>query len=95
MSRHHAAGVTGPRWRRLRLQVFEAAGYRCRKCGGAGRLECDHIRPLHRGGDPWAMDNLQALCRGCHIAKTRAERLARQETPLRRAWRALVEELAS
>ena len=26
------------------------------------------------GGSEWDVSNLQALCRGCHFAKTRAER---------------------
>ena len=28
---------------------------------------------LDKGGDAWDPDNLQALCRGCHVAKTAAE----------------------
>ena len=61
--------MNGGRWRTLRLVVFERDGYRCRECGKSGRLECDHIRPLHLGGAQWDPANLQALCRGCHIAK--------------------------
>ena len=61
------------RWQRLRRQVLAKDGYRCRTCGRAGRLEVDHKHPVQRGGAPWAMGNLQALCRGCHIRKTRGE----------------------
>lgn len=91
MSRHHCHGR---RWRRLRLVVLERAGYRCENCGRAGRLEVDHRRALQLGGDPWALENLQALCRECHAIKTRAER-PRAEGPMRRRWREFVAELAS
>ena len=63
------------RWRVVRRRVFERDGWRCRKCGGAGRLECDHVTPIHRGGAAWDEANLQALCRTCHIRKSRLERL--------------------
>ena len=81
------------RWARLRVQVFDRDGWRCRTCGGASKLECDHVRPLHRGGDPYELANLQALCRGCHISKTRGEN--RKPDPERDAWRRLVAEIAS
>ena len=74
MSRRHAA-LQGPRWRALRRFVFNRDGYRCVKCGRMGRLECDHKTPLHvaRDQDPYDPAGCQTLCRGCHIAKTRAE----------------------
>ena len=76
------------RWERLRVQVFKRDGYRCRKCGGAGALEVDHITAQYRGGDPYDMSNLQTLCRGCHIEKSRGER--ERPDPGREAWRALL-----
>ena len=57
-------------------------------------MEVDHVVPLDKGGDPWALDNLQALCRGCHIEKTAAEN-RRPPTPAEEEWRALVRELLS
>ena len=64
-------------------------GWRCCECGRAGRLEVDHIQPLHRGGAPYALENLQALCAfPCHGAKTRRENTL--PTPGRDAWRELV-----
>ena len=80
------------RWNRTRRRVFDRDGYRCRSCGKAGRLECDHVTPIQHGGDPWDMANLQTLCAPCHIRKTRAEWEA--DHPERAAWRALVAELA-
>ena len=89
-SRHHRA-LSGKRWALLRLKVFARDNWRCRKCGRPGRLECDHVTPLHKGGDPWDMANLQALCRSCHIQKTAAENT--RPDPARDAWRAFVAEL--
>ena len=54
-------------------------------------MEVDHILPLFRvpHQDPYDPANLQALCRTCHIAKTRREN-RRPLTPAEQAWRELV-----
>ena len=92
MSRHHDL-LQPARWRRTHRQIFERHGYRCRSCGRAGRLECDHVIPLEAGGDPYDLSNLQALCRGCHIAKTRREGPPRRVPEPVAAWHRLVEAL--
>lgn len=90
--RNHPAILDPRRWRRVRLRVLDRDGWRCRTCGKAGGLEVDHIKPVHHGGDPWALANLQALCAWpCHGEKTRRENT--RDTPARRAWRALVADL--
>ena len=61
-------------------------------CGRAGRLECDHVIPLDRGGDLWALDNLATRCRRCHVDKTAGEN-RRELTSSEAAWRELVAEL--
>ena len=71
-------------WRRLRLYIFNRDGYRCVQCGRRGRLECDHIEPREAGGSDHP-DNLQTLCRRCHIAKTRADR-GQELTPDQEDW---------
>ncbi len=83
------------RWAAVRRFVFERDGWRCTSCGKAGRLECDHVTPLERDPkqDPYAIDGLQSLCRGCHIEKTRTERAPRERTASERAWHALVAEM--
>ena len=75
------------RWVLVRRMVFNRDGYRCRLCGRPGRLECDHVRPLHRGGAPYDPANLQTLCRRCHVEKTAGEN--RRPDPERERWRAL------
>ena len=52
---------------------------------GHGRMEVDHVIPLDKGGDPWDLANLQALCRDCHIKKTRREN-RRTPTPAEKRW---------
>ncbi len=91
-SRYYAA-LEPSRWGRVRRQALERDGWRCRRCGRPGRLEVDHIRPLRQGGAAYDLGNLQTLCRGCHIGKTRAEN-RRPLTPAEIAWRELVAELA-
>ena len=69
---HRRAKLNTARWARTRRAVFARDDYRCRNCGRASRLECDHVRPLWQ--HPYALEGLQALCVTCHVAKTTAER---------------------
>ena len=57
--------------RKLRHQVFQRDGYRCRECGASKdetSLEIDHIVPVAKGGTN-DIDNLQTLCRECNRMK--------------------------
>ena len=90
MSRHHTRLHAG-RWARVRRAVLDAAGWRCAVCGQYAN-EVDHIIPLHKGGDPWELANLQSLCGTCHVEKTRREN-RRPPTAAETAWRELVQEL--
>ncbi|MCY4065058.1 MAG: HNH endonuclease signature motif containing protein [Rhodospirillaceae bacterium] len=74
---HSLHGLGGERWERVRQAIFRRDGYRCRECGRYGPLECDHIKPLKSGGEPWDPANLQSLCRDCHAAKTERETVRR------------------
>ena len=90
MSVHHLK-ISNSRWERLRRQVFAHDGYRCRSCKAAGRLEADHIVPLHKGGAVYDIRNLQTLCRDCHIKKTADENSP--TSPERREWSAYLRSL--
>ena len=92
--RRHPAVANPDLWSWTRRAVFDAAGWRCQAegCGRASRLECDHRIPVSKGGDWWALSNLQALCKSCHFAKTRRE-FGRGQSPAVRAWDAFVKEL--
>ena len=89
MSLHHLE-IQNQRWAAMRRFVFERDSYRCRQCGRAGRLECDHVTPLHLGGAVYDPANLQALCRTCHIEKTAREN---RKDPERTKWAAYLETL--
>ena len=60
-------------WERVRRFVLDRENWRCQWCGGYGN-EVDHIHPLEHGGDEVNPQNLQTLCVGCHLAKTRGDR---------------------
>ena len=94
MSRHHTR-LNARRWDAVGRAVLKRDGFRCVMCGKSGKLECDHITPLQREPcqDPYDINGLQALCRTCHIEKTRREN-RRPLTPAELAWRELVAELA-
>ena len=93
MSRNHVR-LSRRRWALVRRAVFERDGWRCCECGRPGALECDHVTPLQRspGQDPWDVNGLQTLCRGCHIEKTRSENRTTAPGEGAAAWRALVAE---
>lgn len=58
--------------KRLREQVFERDGYQCVICKSGVRLELEHRRSLMNGGSN-SPDNLYAVCRECHLVKTRMD----------------------
>lgn len=68
MSTHHSS-LDKRRWARVRAEVLSEVGYRCERCGRAGRLEVHHCTALRDGGDPYERGNLEVLCRSCHIAE--------------------------
>ena len=53
---------------KIRFQIYERDGYRCRKCGSTENLEIDHIYPISKGGKT-ELSNLQTLCRNCNLKK--------------------------
>lgn len=65
------------RWARI-AEIVRRQEKVCRLCLLRGRVtpatQTDHIVAVSRGGAPFERSNLQALCDGCHDAKTRAER---------------------
>lgn len=69
-----ARGRAGVAQRQRRLEAEPM----CRDCRAEGydhpSEEIDHVLPLHAGGQD-TDDNIRALCRGCHAARTREARL--------------------
>lgn len=72
--------IRGRAGQALRAQVLAEEVY-CRSCLENGRqvqaTEVDHIVPLAAGGSE-ARENRQALCRACHMAKSKRERIEAQ-----------------
>ena len=68
-------------WKNVRLAVLERDGYVC-KIGlpGCERVatSADHIVELEDGGEPFALENLQAACLRCNVAKGNKARGARK-----------------
>lgn len=44
----------------------------CVECGDPSQV-VDHIVPINQGGDPWSVDNMQAMCHACHNRKSGKE----------------------
>lgn len=88
MSNHHTA-LNRRRWSRTRRQAFTRDGYRCQRCGKAGKLEGHHIKRLRDGGDLYDPANVETLCRDCHIREHRPDDM----TPGRAEWLDFLETL--
>lgn len=55
-----------------RKQIKLKKGSKCCKCDSCLSLQIDHIVPIAKGGSN-EIDNLQLLCRACHLQKTTQE----------------------
>lgn len=77
-----------PRWKDVRIAVFQRDGRRCVKCGTARKLEIHHKVPISKGGSWYDWNNLEARCRDCHIDEHHGEISMDQ-----RAWRNLIAHL--
>ena len=89
MSRNHTK-LDRRRLAALRWHVLRRDGFRCRRCGRAGRLEVHHQVPIEAGGAPYDDANCITLCRGCHIRHHQAEREANLPPDVRE-WRSLLD----
>lgn len=86
MAGRRGRGIYGTRqWLEVRRAVLQAAGWRCARCK-AFADEVHHLVKLADGGAPYDRDNLQAICRRCHLD----EHLPPAERKHRREWGALV-----
>lgn len=61
-------GGTSQKWRLARDLAFRTYGDSCFKCGDKA-TDIDHILEVAEGGTD-DIENLQPLCRACHIEKT-------------------------
>jgi 5-methylcytosine-specific restriction endonuclease McrA len=56
------------KWKKIRIIVLDRDGWQCAVCGRPADT-VDHIYPRVKGGDMWALDNLQSLCKSCNSRK--------------------------
>ena len=93
MSKLHKRVLSSSRWAVVRRAVLDRDGWRCTKCGRAGRLEVHHVVPLavDPDQDPYAVEGLVALCRPCHFKRT-ADQNRRPPGPQEAGWKSLVGE---
>jgi len=56
------------KWKKLRISVLDRDGWECVSCHRPAHT-VDHIVPRVKGGDMWAMDNLQSMCKSCNSRK--------------------------
>jgi 5-methylcytosine-specific restriction endonuclease McrA len=64
-----AGRIRGWRWEQIRRRIFGRDNHTCRYCGVVGgRLECDHVIPVSRGGTN-EDDNLATACFPCNRSK--------------------------
>ena len=66
MGRSPSARLSSAKWARVRRRILDRDGWRCRGCDRPGKLQVHHITPLYKGGEPYAPENLVALCPTCH-----------------------------
>lgn len=57
-----------PRWQKMRLQILERDGWKCRRCGDAKSTLHVHHKVYLPGKDPWEYEPcyLATLCETCH-----------------------------
>lgn len=74
--------LTERRYRENRAQVL-AASDACMWCGHPGADAADHIIPVSKGGDPYALDNLGPIhgVRGCPTCLRKCNNLKGDKLP--------------
>lgn len=57
-----------PRWQKLRLEVFQKAGFACERCGDKESTLHVHHKMYIKGREPWDYEIyfLECLCEECH-----------------------------
>jgi hypothetical protein len=66
----YAEMLLDPRWQRKRLEILEAADWKCSQCGSGDKTLHVHHMHYERGKKPWEYENraLRSLCEDCHFS---------------------------
>lgn len=67
----YADQLLSPKWQKLRLEVMQAADWKCERCGDAESTLHVHHPEYRRGALAWEYEvsELQCLCVNCHDAE--------------------------
>ena len=76
-------------WLDVRDRVLARARGMCAICKKNVSHDADHIVSIKAGGDPWAPDNLRALCHPCHSKKNKQDAMDRKVYRLSHSVRTL------
>ncbi|NYZ77495.1 HNH endonuclease [Candidatus Micrarchaeota archaeon] len=56
------------KWNEIRKKVYRRDSWTCRRCGATGvEVHAHHIVPFSKGGSD-KLDNLETVCKDCHIS---------------------------
>jgi hypothetical protein len=75
-----------PQWQKKRLEVLEAAGWKCSECGAEDRQLQIHHKRYIAGAKPWEYesDDLAVLCDRCHEKEHGTSAPRQPKSPRRR-----------
>ena len=63
-----------PRWQRKRLEVMQAADFKCQDCGTADKTLNVHHSAYEAGREPWEYTvGLRCVCEDCHLMRQETE----------------------
>lgn len=70
MSKTYYEMLLDPRWQRKRLEILQAADFRCVDCGSAEKTLHVHHMYYEKGRKPWEYEiwTLRCLCEDCHLS---------------------------
>jgi hypothetical protein len=68
----YSSKLRDPRWQRKRLEIFEAAKWKCEYCGEETKELHAHHLVYKKGHSPWEYEDgeIIALCKDCHEVVT-------------------------
>ena len=78
MRMQHRAYLQSDTWKEIRVRAFEAHGENCQRCGNPGRDV--HHKTYIRWGGRELMDDLEILCRACHVKHHEKERSIKEQS---------------
>ncbi len=57
--------LQSPEWQAIRERILLRDAFQCRLCGSTEKLQCHHIRGIHRFHEENHPEDLMILCENC------------------------------